>query len=336
MTEHHNHRHWNNDSRGVYEVWYMTWNHPSTNQGFWLRYITEAPVDGPPRAELWFARFDPQRPDRTFGIHKRFPSDELYSQTDPFTLTIGTSRLGHDHAVGQLAGNGHQITWDLRWNAAAQILRQLPDVMYARGGLGETTVLSPNPRVMMSGGLVVDGEKLTFDNVPFGQTHLWGKKHAYSWTWGRCADFAGAPDALLEILAVRLHRRGVMLPPMTLVSLDLDGEQYRFNQFRHVTRNRGTWQGSRVTFSAWSPLVKVEGELSCAPDDMVVAPYLDPDGTEVFCSNTEIGDARVTVLKRAGLGWREHRTIEGKRRAHFELGARSRDPAVVREHTLVP
>jgi hypothetical protein len=336
MTEHHNHRHWNTESRGVYEVWYMTWNHPSTNQGFWLRYITEAPVDGPPRAELWFARFDPQRPDRTFGIHKRFPIDELYSQTDPFTLTIGGSRLGHDHAVGQLAGNEHQITWDLRWNPAAQILRQLPDVMYARGGLGETTVLSPNPRVLMSGALVVDGEKLTFDRATMGQTHLWGKKHAFSWTWGRCAEFSGAPDALLEILAVRLHRRGMMLPPMTLVSLDLDGEQYRFNQFRHVTRNRGTWQGSRVTFSAWSPLVKVEGELSCAPDDMVVAPYLDPDGTEVFCSNTEIGDARVTVLKRSGLGWREHRTIEGKRRAHFELGGRTRDPAVVREHTLVP
>ena len=77
MTERHNVRHWDNDKRGVYEVWYMTWNHPQTDQGFWLRYITEAPVDGPPRAELWFARFDPKNPSRTFGIHKRFAADQL-------------------------------------------------------------------------------------------------------------------------------------------------------------------------------------------------------------------------------------------------------------------
>jgi hypothetical protein len=336
MTERHNIRHWTDDQHGVYEVWYLTWNHPGTDQGFWLRYITEAPVDGPLRGELWFARFDPSKPERTFGIHKRFPATELTSAADPFALAIAGNRLGHDHAIGQLSGDGHQISWDLRWNAAAQVLRQLPTVMYARGGLGETTVQSPNPRVALSGSVVVDGEKLTFDRAVCGQTHLWGKKHAYSWTWGRCAEFAGAPDALLEILGTRLQRRGVTLPPMTLVSLDLDGEQYRFNQFRHVVRNRSSWAKSRVTFSAWSPTVKVEGELVCNPHDMVVAPYLDPDGTEVFCSNTEIGDAHVTVYKRAGLAWREHRTLEGKRRAHFELGGRVRDPAVTREHRLVP
>jgi hypothetical protein len=127
----------------------------------------------------------------------------------------------------------------------------------------------------------------------------------------------------------------VMLPPLALVALDLDGEQYRFNQFRHVVKNRASWAKSRVTFSAWSPMVRIEGELTCEPHQMVSAPYLDPDGTEVFCANTEIGDARVTVYRRAGFGWREHRTIEGKRRAHFELGGRSRDPAVPRDHTLV-
>ena len=333
MTERHNVRHWTDDKQGVYEVWYMTWNHPQTNQGFWLRYITEAPVDGPLRAELWFARFDPKNPAKTFGVHKRFGPP--MSSAEPFTLQVGTSRLGHDHAIGQLDGNGHSISWDLRWDAGAQVLRLLPDVMYARGGLGETTVQSPNPRVAMSGTLVVDGEKLTFERAVFGQTHLWGKKHAYSWTWGRCAEFTGAPDALLEFLGVRLQRRGTTLPPMFLACLDLDGEQYRFNQFRHVLKNRGTWANGRVTFAAWSPTVKIEGELSAPPAHFVSAPYLDPDGTEVFCANTEIGDARVTVFKRAGLGWREHRTIEGSQRAHFELGSRVRDPAVEREHTLV-
>ncbi|MDB4957226.1 MAG: uncharacterized protein JWO36_4795 [Myxococcales bacterium] len=333
MTELDNIRHWAGDKRGVYEVWYLTWNHPATDQGYWLRYLTEAPSEGPPRAELWFARFDPDRPDKTFGIHKHVPWSELASTAEPFSITIAGGTLGHDRAVGQLSGDGHDIRWDLRWEPASHGLRLLPDVMYGGDGRAETIVQSPNPRVPMSGTLVVDGESLTFDRAVLGQTHVFGKKHAYSWTWGRCAEL-GAEGALLELLGVRLQRRGITTPPMVLVTLDLDGEHHRFNQFRHVALNRGTWSGSSVMFSAWSPTVKLAGELSCRPSDMVSAPYLDPDGTHVFCANTEIGDARLTVWKRSGLRWLEHRRLEGNRRAHFEIGGRVRDPAVVREHVL--
>jgi hypothetical protein len=329
-TEAHNHRHWAPDRTGVYEVWYMTWNHAPTGQGFWLRYISEVPTEGPARAELWFARFDPRDPTRTFGVHRRLPP--LQASTDPFAVTIDRSELGHDHARGELAGDGHTIAWDLRWEPAARVLRQLPDVMYARGGLGETTVQTPNPRVPMSGRIVVDGETLDFDRAPFGQTHLWGTKHAYSWTWGRCADFHDS-DAVLELLGVRLQRRGRVLPPMVLVTFDDGGERHHLNQFRHVLRNRATWRGSHVAFEAIGARVKLAGELVCSPEQMVSAPYLDPDGTRVYCANTEIGRAHVTISKRAGLGWREVRTLEGT--AHFEIGGRERDPAVAREHVGV-
>ena len=120
-----------------------------------------------------------------------------------------------------------------------------------------------------------------------------------------------------------------------LVTLELDGERHQLNQFRHVLRNRGSWRTGYVTFSARSAMVKIEGELSCTPEQLVNAPYIDPDGTHVWCANTEIGDARVTVYERSGLGWREKRRLEGARRAHFETGGRERDPSVTREHVRV-
>lgn len=335
-TETDNARRWDGATPGRYEVWYLTWNDPRTGQGFWLRYIIEAPVVGAPRAELWFARFDPASPARTFGVHRRFAIGELAATAAPFSLAIAGSELRHDGARGQLVGDGHDVRWDLRWQPAARALRLLPDVLYggAGGGRAETTVVSPNPRVLASGTLVVDGERLAIDGAVLGQTHLWGKRHAYAWTWCRCAELDAA-GSMVELLGVRLLRRGVVLPAMVVAVLELDGEQHRMNQFRHVALNRGTWGGQRVAFTARSATLKLDGELSCRPDDMVSAPYLDPDGTRVYCANTEIGDARLTVWRRAGLRWREHRTLVATRRAHFEIGGRARDRAVAREHVGV-
>ena len=335
MSEKDNHRRWDDGKHGVYEVWYATWNHIVTGQGFWLRYITEAPVDParPARGELWFARFDPHDPKRTFGIHKRF--DRVDSTTDPFSLAIGGAQLGHDHAIGGFEGGGHRVEWNLRWDPAKDTLHLLPDLVYLRGGIGESTVLSPNPRVAMTGSVVVDGETIAFERAVFGQSHVWGKKHSYNWAWGRCAELTGAPDALLEVYLGKLERRGVVLPPVSLVVLWLDGKRHELNQFRHLAGNRGKWGEHRMAFTAWSPTLKIEGEMSAPADSFVMAPYEDPDGTDVFCANTEIGDATVTVYERAGFAWREYRRLEAHGRAHFELGGRTRDPSVVREHVLV-
>src|SRR5690606_37102044 len=129
--------------------------------------------------------------------------------------------------------------------------------------------------------------------------------------------------------------RGITTPPLVVVALDVDGERYRFNQVRHWTRNRASWSSGRATFSAQSLTAKVEGELACSPEQMLNAPYVDPDGTDLWCANTEIGNVRLNLYKRSGLGWREHRVLTATRRAHFEIGGRTRDPAVTREHITV-
>ncbi|CAN5577159.1 hypothetical protein BH11MYX1_BH11MYX1_30760 [soil metagenome] len=342
-TEAANLRRWTDDQRGVYEVWYLTFNHAPTGLGFWLRFVIEQPDHGPARGELWFARFDPGEPARTFGVHRRFAG--FGSSEAPFWISIGQpapSELAHDRTRGGFEGDGHTIAWNLRWQPAARTLPFLPDLA-DRLGIAETTVISPNPAVLMSGFITVDGERYDFERATLGQTHLWGTRHAYAWAWGHCADFEEAPDAHLELLAPRLHRRHfrneVTLPPLVLVTLDLDGTRHHFNQFRHLVQNRATWSTSsstvRVEFSARSALWKVEGELTCEPREMVNAPYYDPDGTKLYCANTEIGDARVTLSRRTLFGWQEVRLLESHGRAHFELGSRAPDPAVTRAHVTI-
>jgi hypothetical protein len=329
-------RRWDGVSRRHYEVWYLTASHVASQTGYWIRYTLESPVDGEPYAQLWFAQFDARDPRRTFGINRRFPIAAMTSISDPFQIAIGAgNQLGHDRMRGAIAGDGHDARWDLRWTPSARTHRHLPDVMYARGGLGETTVLSPNLDVALVGSITVDGRTVTFDGDPAGQTHLWGKKHAHAWAWGHCNAFDERPGAAFESLTVRLKRGNLTLPPLTVLTLYLDGEQLSFNQFHNTPLNRGDFGRGYYRFSAWRPTVRLEGEFSARPDDMLVAHYHDPDGAPSYCSNTEIGDLRITVFRREGTAWKESARLVAPRRGHFEVGSRERDPAVVKDHVTV-
>ena len=329
-----NARRWDGSALGHYEVWYLTCDHAPSGTGYWIRYTLESPKEGhgEPYACLWFARFDKARPERTFGIHRRFAIGAMTATAEPFVVTIGGNRLTSGAAKGELAGDGHVAAWDLTWPASTAVHRQLPDVMYARGGVGETTVMSPNVLVPVSGTITVDGDTVRLDGDSGGQTHLWGRKHAFAWAWGRCT-FPGRRDVVVEALAVKLRRRGVTLPTLAIVGVRMGDELLAMNQFRHTVFNRAEWGTGRFTFRAANATAKIAADFTCRPDDMIVAPYEDPDGEPSFCSNTEIGDGRVTIYRRRGLGWREDVTLVGS--AHFEVGSRIRDPAVTKDHVLV-
>lgn len=332
-------RRWDGAKRGHYEVWYLTFNHLPSQTGYWIRYTLESPLSGhgEPYAQLWFARFDGANPDRTFGINRKVPVSTMVAEASPFSVAISGSRLTHQSAAGAIEGNGHQASWDLAWDPAPETHRQLPGVMYRRGGLGDTTVLTPNLDVALRGTITVDGETLDLARAPGGQTHLWGRKHAHSWAWGHCNAFRDQPGAALETLTVRLERRGYVLPPLTVLCLYLDGRALRFNDYRNVPFTRGEFGTAFYRFTARGSRVRIEGEYSCRPEDMVVAHYHDPDGEPSFCANTEVADLRVTVFERSSRlsGWRERVRLLAPRSGHFEVATRQRDPAVVKDHVTV-
>jgi hypothetical protein len=332
-------RRWDGASTGHYEVWYVTLNHRESSTGYWIRYTMEAPVHGhgAPYAQLWFACFDRNAPSRTFAINQIHPIGQMVAHAAPFSVRIGDAEITHRGARGAIKGGGHDVSWDLRWLPSLQTHRQLPSVMYKRGGVGDTTVLTPNIDVPIRGTITVDGTPHELAGDPGGQTHLWGRKHAHSWAWGHCNAFEGRRGAALEALTVRLKKRGRVLPPLTIFALYLDGEVYRWNEFQHTLLARGDYSTGRYAFRGRRGRVRVEGEYTCRPEDMVVAQYADPDGEPSWCANTEVADLRVTVWKRAGVfgRWREHARLVAAGTGHFEVGGRTRDPAVEKDHVTV-
>ena len=327
--------------RGHYEVWYATLTHLASRTGFWIRYTLEAPVEGhgAPYAQLWFARFDPSDPSATFGINHKLPIRELRHEQRPFRLRLGDAELRSDGMRGAIAGCGHQASWDFSWRPSETLHRHLMSAAY-RGGWADTKVLTPNLNVAARGHLTVDGKRYQLSGDPLGQTHLWGRKHAYGWAWSHCNAFQGDRGCALETLTVRLKRGPLVLPPLTMLSLYLDGEQPDLIEVREPWKlplARSSYGTGRYALSATLPLHKLEIELTCRPEDMLLTEYTDPDGEAAFCHNTECADARVKVWKRSPFSsrFREWKVLTSDRSAHWEWGARAGDALVKKRHVTI-
>lgn len=346
---------------GHYEVFFLTLYDPGTCTGFWLRYTLDAPLagHGSPHAELWFCRGDARAPARTFGIHRRYPIESVRVRHSPPSLHIADASFAHESAdvgvasdtvrlQGALRGHGHTASWDLHFPRAPRTHRHLPGGLYQPlFDFVETLVLSPNLSVAVSGTIEVDGERYQLHGVPGGQSHLWGRKHAYGWGWAHCNAFEtvggttlDAPSpAVMEALTVRM-RRGPVVVPMTMLSVypdGLDGEELAFKEWLQLPLSRGEYRTGHYALQARSATVRAEAVLSCRADDMVRCEYVDPDGAPAYCHFAPTGSCNLTLWRRAwpGARWRLWQQLSTRYGAQFEWAGRAGDSTVKKRHLLI-
>ena len=174
---------------GHYEVYYLTLTDPATGVGVWIRYTMLAPlanVDGPASAALWFLAMDP-RPGAspTLARKQTFPIARLHAEADPFELTIDTATL----TDGGMRGTLDDISWELRWSPSGKAYAHVHPVL-RRAGVAKTVLVLPHADLTIDGTIELGGERLELRGAKGGQAHLWGSKHAASWTWAHCNDFS--------------------------------------------------------------------------------------------------------------------------------------------------
>jgi len=330
---------WDCAKRGHYEVWYLTASHLQTGAGFWMRATLKSPLQGDPYCEVWFASFDRAASRPAWGFHQKFRIDELETTKSPHRVRIGDhAELTDQSFRGRIAAGGHSADWDLTWIKAPDTHMYMSPLLYKSPRI-DTKVCSPNLNVPLRGVIRAApsggaAREWRFDGDPADQTHVWGKKHAHAWVWSHCNAFQGNRSAAWEGLSAKLKRRGIVLPTLTAVSLDLDGERFHFTGLADTLLSRGRWQDGRYQARAIGRSVKLEAEFSARPEHFIVTPYVDPDGEPSYCMNSCVADCTVTVWRRSPFvgRWREHARLSAPGGGHWEYGQRAPDPAVTAWH----
>ncbi len=312
---------------GTYEVWFITLTDASSGIGYWIRSTLLNRRDRTSSAGVWFARFDPADPARTFGIHKAY--GEAKVAPDAFKVAIGDSLLRSGQATGTVAGGGHRAQWDLQFLVGQATYSLLPDLLN-RGPFAPTRALSPNPHTRFSGTLSVDGETMGLEGVPGQQGHVWGSRHAERWAWAACSDFIDE-DATLQVLTAQARRGPATTPFLTTVGVRWQDRWIRlWNLGRRRPFGLGRWR-----LDVGNRRYRVTGWVESPAWSLLRARYDDPDGTVRFCHNSEIASSRVALFERRAGGFDEVALLESRGTTHAEWAGRTAAAAVARTVTEV-
>jgi hypothetical protein len=319
---------------GHYEVYYLTVTDPATGVGVWVRYTMVAPVHGAGESatcSLWFLAMDP-RPGRppTFGRKASFPVHTLSAERTPFKLTIAEATL----TDAGMSGEFEDVSWDLRWAPAERGYEHVHPLL-RKARIAQTVLVLPHADLQIDGTVAFAGERLELAAARGGQAHLWGTKHANSWAWVHCNDFATldgepVPGVFVDGVSVIVKRFGREVGPNTPVVGRIDGQDFTSTSPARVIANASTFSLTGWQFKAVDGDRKLVGEVDALRSQLAGVTYHDPDGELAYCYNSETATMRLHIYERTRQvgGWSHRQTLVAPGRAHFEYAQRTPVPGL--------
>jgi len=222
-------------ARRRYEVWFVRLGLADGSGAWWFRYVLMNPgragCVGNPRGlpvQVWATWFPANSQARSWI--QGFPVEglELSGRSEtPFHFELGRNRCDENSCRGELAVEGHKVSWDLHYRSSFSV------VLSDKGWIGFSR--TPHSDAAFSGRITLDGRRFEGDPLGFGvQGHNCGYRHRNFWTWTH-AYFPGASGASTFEALVYEMPLGLFFRKAVLWH---EGKQFTFRKLEEQRRDR--------------------------------------------------------------------------------------------------
>lgn len=278
--------------RRRYEVWFIRLGLADAGGAWWFRYLLMNPgrrgCVGNPRGmpvQIWATWFPAAGRPQTFI--QGFPIECLdlsrKGQT-PFHFRTGDNAIHEDSCRGNLAVDGHTISWHLRYRSTFRV------TLSNKGWIGFSR--TPHSDALFSGQITLDGRSFAGDPLGFGvQGHNCGYRHRNFWTWVH-AYFprAGRSPTTVEALVYEM--------PLGLVFrkavLWHDGQRHVFRGLQETVRAQENmqWKFNAVARNG----IRLEAAIDGRGSSQHHLPYVKTDCSGSFdVTNNSLSSASIVL-----------------------------------------
>jgi hypothetical protein len=307
---------WRSGKQGHYEAWFVAFNNPEEEAGYWIRYSMVAPAGGSrePFAQVWFMRSDRHQDTRNRAVRTTFPIAQLIATERPFGIDIAGNRLADGGCSGSLEDEAGPVSWKLEFEILMPGFTPTPEW----GARIATCFQEPRPLLRVSGEVTEAGRTRQVVGWLGEQAHVFGAKHSDRWHWAECKHL-GPGTAFTGVAAWR------RFPPRTITSLAWLGGGMSLKRtgtrdlFRAVTEHSPDgWE-----FDAEYPRERLGGRVTPRREDLIGITYHDPSGRPVYCYHSELADISLRYYRRESgkSAWDLTESVEVKDAAAFEYGS---------------
>jgi hypothetical protein len=218
--------------RRRYEVWFLRLGLGDGNGAWWFRYLLTNPgrdgCTGNPQGmpvQVWATWFPPGETPQTYI--QGFALSELTISRkgqSPFGLKVGDNEIGEDFCRGNLAVDGHRISWNLRYASSFRV------TLSNKGWIGFSR--TPHSDAIFFGEINFDGRRFAADPLGFGvQGHNCGYRHRNFWKWTHA--YFQRPETAATTLEALIYEMPLGLVFRKAV-LWHDGREHSFRNLRGI------------------------------------------------------------------------------------------------------
>jgi len=305
---------------GRMEVWYATCSE-ADGSGWWFHYERVAPAKAQPRLDDtavgapeayvhgWVAAF----PVAGQPILERFGPIADTTRGEGWLLSAAGASVHDAHMTGR-AG---RLAWDIAIGSEQPALYTFPKWAWDRELLPGAQVVD-TPGASFTGTVSVDGVERTL-TATGARAHIFSRGNAREWTWLH-AELGGG-DTLEVVSAVSHLPLPSRLRPLPVVRLRLQGRDLPRDPLLWGLGGHGT-----VSLPGWRVQAPLGGRrrlsvhVEMAPENCVQIEYPNPDGSHVYCTNSERASAAVRIEAKVGGRWTTDAEWVLESTAHAEVG----------------
>jgi hypothetical protein len=307
---------------GHYESFYVKACQPGGGRGVWIRHTVHKRPGVEPKGSIWFTFFD-RGAAGPRATKVTVPSSQLSAPAGSW-IRIEEAEIGPGRAVGRIATEALQASWELSFSGDAEPCKYLPSDRLYETRLPKTKFVAPYPNARFSGQLEVGGEAVSLDGWQGMIGHNWGSEHAERWVWLEGTGFEGSPDTYFDAGAARIKVGPWTTPWLPSGMLMLDGEAHRLGGFGKIRSASIEAAPGECSFVLPGQDLVVRGRVSAPKEQFVGWVYADPKGPEHHTINCSISDLELTVEQPA----QPPRKLTLAAGAAYEFGMRETDHGI--------